>query len=222
MTFPAIESGIAYVWRIRLGDRRDANALRGLLSDDERTRADSFDTDDRRMRYTAAHAWKRRILSHYVGIEPRALEFSADALGKPSLSGRAAAAGLHFNLSRSGDIALVALSCDGPIGVDVERWKRDTDYLHVAEQYFSVAEYDSLRSLADDSALLMVGFFAAWTRKEAYLKATGHGIARGLRHFDVTIIPGVPARLSTDRLDSNATREWALHAITLDAGYSAA
>jgi 4'-phosphopantetheinyl transferase len=68
----------------------------------------------------------------------------------------------------------------------------------------------------------MEGFFSAWSRKEAYLKATGHGISRGLDHFDVTLSPGEPARLLADRLEPHALTRWAMTAVPVGAGYSAA
>ena len=76
--------------------------------------------------------------------------------------------------------------------------------------------------LADDRARLIEGFFAAWTRKEAYLKATGAGITRGLHHFDVSLSPDERARLLADRLDPSAAASWAMQALRPAAGFSAA
>jgi 4'-phosphopantetheinyl transferase len=104
----------------------------------------------------------------------------------------------------------------------VERWDADVEHLDLAERFFSPAERDALRALAGDVHAVVSGFFAAWSRKEAYLKATGHGISRGLHHFDVTLAPGAPARLLADRLDSAATTRWVMRGLDVAANYSAA
>ena len=210
-----------HVWRVRLDDPAAARAMRALLSDDERARADRFFRDEHRVRYAVAHGWKRRILSRYVDVAPEALRFTAGVHGKPSLAGGAAASGVHFNLSHSADLALVAVARGGPVGVDVERWDAAVEHLELAERFFSPAERDALRALAADEASVVAGFFAAWSRKEAYIKATGHGITRGLDHFDVSLAPDTPCLLA-DRLDPAATERWVLTAVPAAPGYSAA
>jgi 4'-phosphopantetheinyl transferase len=108
------------------------------------------------------------------------------------------------------------------VGVDLERWSEGVEYLELAERFFSPGERRALRALAHVPDLVEAGFFAAWTRKEAYLKATGHGITRGLHHFDVALAPGEPARLLADRLDADATARWTMFALDPAPGYSAA
>jgi 4'-phosphopantetheinyl transferase len=221
MSRPTLEPGLAHVWRLVLDDERMATVFRELLSDEERERADRFYTAELRRRYTVAHGWTRHILAEYVGIAPHALRFSEGEFGKPSLANPGAET-TFFNLSHSAGLGLLAVSRDGPIGVDVERWDRQSDYLDLAERFFSPSERGELETLARDTSALVAGFFAAWTRKEAYIKATGHGITRGLHHFDVSLVPGAPARLLGDRLNPAATAEWTMAALPIDAGYSAA
>jgi 4'-phosphopantetheinyl transferase len=216
-----LTAGVAHVWQFSLDDAAAARRMRPLLSVAERVRADRFYTEPLRMRYAVAHGWTRRILARYLEDDPAALGFSEGEFGKPALAGSRAGA-LHFNLSHSGDIGLVAVSADGPIGVDVERWDGETDHLQLAERFFSPHEREQLRALAADRATLVAGFFAAWTRKEAYLKATGCGITQGLHHFDVSLAPTAPPRLLADRLNPAATREWVMDAIGVGTGYSAA
>jgi 4'-phosphopantetheinyl transferase len=217
-----LTAGVVHVWQFALDDPDGAREMRPLLSEAERGRADRFYTEDLRVRYTAAHGWKRRILAHYLGGAASALQFVEGEFGKPSLGGPLAARGVEFNLSHSGDIGLVAVSTSGPVGVDVERWDAETDHLRLAENFFSPAERDALRRLAGDASAVVAGFFTAWARKEAYIKATGQGITKGLHHFDVTLAPGEPARLLDDRLDRSAPREWNMQAILVGSGYSAA
>lgn len=220
---PPLAREAVHVWRVRLdppGEQRDAWEL---LSDAEHVRARRLVQDHHRRRYVAAHAGLRRILAGYVGTDARELTFTTGPHGKPALAdhGGAAGARLEFNLSHSHDLALVALAWERPVGVDLERWERRTNHLELAERFFSPAERASLRALAERRDDLVYGFFAAWSRKEAYLKARGEGVMRGLHHFDVTLAPEEPARLLADRLDV-AIERWRMRSIVPDDGFSGA
>ena len=193
-------------------------ALRALLSDDERARMDRFLRPADRVRFGVAHGWLRRVLGAYLDMAPSALAFGAGEHGKPFLRDAA----LEFNLSHSGDLALVAVAAHGPVGVDVERWDHAVECLDLAERFFSAAELGALHALRDDAPRVVEGFFATWSRKEAYLKATGHGITRGLRHFDVPFAPGSAAALLADRLDADATGRWAIAELAPAPSYSGA
>jgi 4'-phosphopantetheinyl transferase len=194
-----------------------------LLSDDERRRADRLVQEHHRRRFVAAHASLRRILAGYTASHARGLAFDRGPHGKPTLAfgdGRSQP-GLEFNLSHSADLALVAVARERPVGVDLERWKHEMDHLALATRFFSPAERASLHTLAGRGDDLVHGFFAAWTRKEAYLKARGEGVMRGLHHFDVSVTPDEPARILADRLDGAIDR-WQMRSIVPDWGYSAA
>lgn len=219
---PALPLGATsvHVWRIslRVGDPA---ALLPFLSPDEAVRASRFIFERDANAFIIAHAMLRRILAEYLSVVPQSLAFITGPFGKPAISGPPDAGGLEFNLSHSGDLALVAVSRGSPLGVDIERLDARIEHLELAEQFFSPAERAALRSLPADEARTQ-GFFNAWTRKEAYLKATGHGITRGLHHFDVTLAPSEPAALLADRLDPLAVRRWRMAALSPGAGYAAA
>jgi 4'-phosphopantetheinyl transferase len=208
-----------HVWRVHL-DAGDPDALVRLLSAEEQDRARRFMFDRDRIAYIIAHGMLRKILARYLGADAESLVFVAGEFGKPALAGELAT--VEFNLSHSGTLALIAIARGAPVGVDVERWDRDIEHLDLAEHFFSPAERSALRALGDERQRTTEGFFNAWTRKEAYLKATGHGITRGLHHFDVTLAPGEPATLLADRLDPSATERWRLVEIAPGAGYAGA
>jgi 4'-phosphopantetheinyl transferase len=220
---PLLALDAAHVWRVRLDPSVDLQDSWELLSDDERNRAGRLVQEQHRRRFVAAHAGLRRILAGYTASAPRALEFARGPHGKPALAmaGAGSRPGLEFNLSHSGDLGLVAVARERPVGVDLERWKHEMDHLALAARFFSPAERASLQALAARRDDLVYGFFAAWTRKEAYLKARGEGVMRGLHHFDVTLAPEEPARLLADRLDA-AIERWRMRAIFPDPGFSAA
>ena len=65
----------------------------------------------------------------------------------------------------------------------------------IAERFFSAPEITLLQALSLQQK--QETFFIFWTRKEAYLKATGAGLARPLDQFDVSLgskltVPGDP------------------------------
>jgi 4'-phosphopantetheinyl transferase len=219
-----LEANVAHVWRVPLDDETRAEACWPVLSSEEQTKARRFFREVHRRRYVVAHGMLRAILSRYVSEPAESLRFVDGEHGKPSLLRDPGASGarVEFNLSHSDDLALVAVALEQPVGVDLERWSEETEHLALAERFFSPAERDALRALAGERAMLTSGFFAAWTRKEAYLKATGAGITRGLHHFDVSLAPGEEARLVADRLDPSASERWAMRALGPAEGYSAA
>ena len=76
MPAPTLDPGAVHVWRVALDDAAAARAMRPLLSDDERARADRFYAEGHRVRFAVAHGWKRRILAHYAAASPEALAFA--------------------------------------------------------------------------------------------------------------------------------------------------
>jgi 4'-phosphopantetheinyl transferase len=219
---PPLEAHAVHVWRVPLDDDARVGDYWALLSVDEQARASRFVREVHRRRFVVAHGALRTIVAGYVDERPEALEFEIAEHGKPRLRGDARTPAIEFNLSHSEDLALVAVSRARPDGGDHERGSPEVEHLELAERFFSPGERAALRALADAPEQIAAGFFAAWTRKEAYLKATGHGISRGLHHFDVALMPGEPARLIEDRLDAGATERWSMVALDPAPGYSGA
>ena len=218
---PSLLPGTVHVWRIALDDADAHRVVGPLLSADERERAQRFHRPEHRRRFTVAHGWKRRLLAAYVGQSPDALRFECGPHGKPALVG-VDAHNVHFNLSHSGGLALVAVRPGGPVGVDIECWNRAREHFRLAQRAFSAGERAALEALAGDADAVVAAFYDAWSRKEAYLKATGHGVTRGLHHFDVTLAPQEPARLVADRRDDQALERWRMVALTPAPDFSGA
>lgn len=219
--------GEVHVWRMRLDLAPTSESPHppphwAVLSADEHARAARFFLREHGDHYATARGTLRHILGAYLAQPPASLRFSTGAHGKPALvTGTHSPNALEFNLSHSAGLALVAVAQHGAVGVDVE-WHRDTvQHLAVARRFFSGREQQMLAALGD-AAAVKHGFFAAWSRKEAYLKATGHGISRGLHHFDVSLEPGAPAALLADRLDASAVARWTMANIEAAPHYSAA
>jgi len=124
----------------------------------------------------------RELLGRYLDRPAAALRFGRGAHGKPVLAGADAGAGLHFNLSHSGNQVLYAVALR-EVGVDLERLDLTVSYALLAERICTPREWAAFRTVPAE--LLREAFFACWTRKEAIAKALGGGLASGLRTLDV-------------------------------------
>jgi 4'-phosphopantetheinyl transferase len=214
----AVAAGEAHVWRLRLVQPAGELARLGAtLSDDERARAARFYFERDRAAFTVVRGALRTLLGGYLGTPPGALVFGYRHKGKPYLE--APLDDLQFNVSHSGDFALLAFTRGCAIGVDVERRRRLDDLDAMARISFSPDEYAALHRLApaDHAA----AFFACWSRKEAFIKVTGEGISQ-LADFDVTLAPGEPMRLLRVRGVAPDALPWTLHALPEIADHAAA
>jgi 4'-phosphopantetheinyl transferase len=149
-----------------------------LLSAEERQRAERFRFERNRRMYVNTHAALRLLLARYLHASPAALVIVPDPNGRPVLAGSTE---LHFNLSHSGALALIAISSLGPLGIDIEEVRDVPDYVDIARRYFARTEVDRLLQLPATERL--GGFFVTWTRKEAYVKALGLGLSVPLNFF---------------------------------------
>lgn len=163
--------------------------LLALLDPDERRRAERFRVDEGKLRFVAAHAMLRCLLGERVGIPPQRIELVTGPRGKPALAA-GGAAGPHFNLAHSGELAVVALATR-ELGVDVEALRPFPRAERFAARFFASSEQQWLRATPEaergDATLTL------WTFKEAYLKAVGSGIAMPLAGVEVD--PDRPALL---------------------------
>jgi len=178
-------SGPALLWRVDLDAAPDPAAL-AALSPAERQRADRFVFPRDGARFVAAHAALRQLLAAQTGIPAARLEFVEGDTGKPALTGPAGAEGsevLHFNLSHSQGLALVAVSRGAEVGVDVELERAMPDAMELAGRCFSPQETADLR--AAPPAARDRAFLVGWTRKEACIKALGLGLSVDLPKLHV-------------------------------------
>jgi 4'-phosphopantetheinyl transferase len=190
--------------------------LERTLSRDERARAGRFCLARDRRRFVVARGALREILGSILSEDPAALEFAYGAVGKPRLVRRNGADRLHFNVAHSDSMAVFAIAADD-VGVDVERLRTIEDAEQIASRFFSSRESDSLRSLPVDQRT--EGFFNCWTRKEACVKAVGCGLSDAIRHIEVSLVPGEPARLFSAPDEMQAKGEWTLHTFKPAADY---
>jgi 4'-phosphopantetheinyl transferase len=195
-----------------------SEAAVAALSAAERARAGRFVFDRDRRRYLAAHVALRRLLAEATGIAASDLVFDEGPHGKPYLPDPAAPS---FNLSHSGDVALIGIGPPGlEIGVDVELRRTMSDALQLAERHFAPAEIDALRSTPPDQC--DHAFLRAWTRKEACLKAIGSGLSIAPHTFDAGIAAAervvsiaTPQGLRTVRVQSRMDDDGEISAVAV-------
>lgn len=178
--------GEVHVWHAWLNlPGSDVVRFEQLLSAEEQRRAERFRFNRDRRRFIVARGSLRAILSRYVRQDPDQLRLAYSSRGKPSLVMPSHSQGvLEFNLSRSGDLAVYAVAWGRQVGIDVERIRPFPDAQKIAERFFSARESALLRTLPDSQKV--EAFFACWTRKEAYMKASGKGMSLPLAGFDVS------------------------------------
>jgi len=152
-----------------------------LLSPDEFTRANRFHFPRHRRRFTLARSLMRLILAHYLDSSPDALTFSYNKQGKPELLNLP----LSFNLSHSGDYAVLAVGKHHPMGIDLEFFSA-RPYKGIARTAFSPQENQALNLLP--ATIQPFAFFQTWSQKEAFIKACGLGLSYPTQQFSVPIL----------------------------------
>lgn len=211
-----------HLWRADLNRTGAVQAAAcALLSDDERARADRFIRPEHGRRFAIARASLRAILSRYVDRAPETLEFAYGERGKPYLASDALRGIVEFNVSHSGDCALIACARSMAVGVDVEHRRDRVDAEKIAKRFFAQAEVDALSAVPKPSRLQ--AFYNCWTRKEAYVKARGAGLSIKLSSFVVSLAPGhAPALLSAANDDGEEQPKCSMYAIEPGPGYTGA
>jgi 4'-phosphopantetheinyl transferase len=159
-----------------------AERYAALLSGDERGRWQRFAQAADRNRFLLARALVRAVLGDYRSVEPRALEFTVDHWGKPHLlSLPEGEEPLHFNLSHTHGMVVLAVSRQVPLGVDVEDESRVVGAEALTARFFAPEELRELKTLPENAR--QAHFLRLWTLKEAYVKALGLGLRIPLDSF---------------------------------------
>lgn len=212
--------GEVRVWAANLRQTPERIAAHArTLSQDELARANHFHFDHDRSRFISGRGMLRVILGRCLGREPGQLKFVYTARGKPALAG-VDGCNFYFNASHSEDLLLVAVTRLCPPGIDVERLRLIYNIDGIASRFFSRRESEGLNTLPTPRKAN--AFFNLWTRKEAWLKATGEGISDSLNQVEPTFLPGEPARFTALFGDSEAAQDWSLRGLIPASGYVAA
>jgi len=207
------------VWSVRLDGPIEMTPAPSILSSDELIRAGQYHFQKDCLHFSRCRSALRFLLSRYRGIPAAEIGFEYQPSGKPELAARQNPHRLRFNVSHSAGLALIAVSAGRRVGIDIEKIRADVDTITLAERFFSVRERAGLRSLPDQ--LRMSAFFACWTRKESFLKATADGLSFPLADFSVTTHPDLDPALEEIRGNTEARKQWFLADLNVADGYRA-
>ncbi|MGH9152825.1 MAG: 4'-phosphopantetheinyl transferase family protein, partial [Acidimicrobiales bacterium] len=170
----------------------DLDRLAAALGAGERRRAARYRSPADARRFTAARGWLRLVLGAVLGVEPAAVPVSEGA-GKPHLP---AGGPPRFNVSHSGELVVAAVA-PFEVGVDVEHARAGRRWADVVALACAPEEVEALAARPGDER--EDGLLALWTAKEAYLKATGEGLAVDPRRVVVgRPAPGRAAAVTVD------------------------
>jgi 4'-phosphopantetheinyl transferase len=207
----ALQHDEAHLWLAECACA-DAREFAGMLSEDERRRAAGFASTRLADEFVMQRATLRSVLAAYLDQSPADIAIIAEAQGKPVLA--QVGSNLTFNLSHSGSWLLIGVARGRRIGVDIQIERPGTRCLELARRFFADDEAEMLARVDPDRQTRL--FFALWTLKEAYLKATGEGIAGGLNRVRVAMNEGEAPRLLAD------DGSWQLRQLDVADGYAAA
>lgn len=183
------------------------------LDETERNRLGRFLSPTHRHAFLVSHALLRKVLANTLGCPPREICFALTGRGKPVLSLPKVSTPLHFNLTHTHGMAVVAIGT-APLGVDAEWLGRFSDGYELARRYFTAHEVDDIRNQPID--LQQQRFLTYWTLKEAFLKAQGWGIVDSLHGFEFELSSNEPIRPQRIRLriqdaSLTPTHPWRFH-----------
>jgi 4'-phosphopantetheinyl transferase len=180
--------GVADIWFAWVNDSAyDVARLSGdVLSDAERVRVDQYRNPDAACRYVVTRALVRGVLSQRLGVAPRAVDVRVTDLGKPVVSDD-----LHFNVTHSAELIMLAVSSDRAVGIDVERRREVKRAGALITRWLTPSERDNVGALQQGGLSESDAFLRVWSAKEARLKALGVGIS-GATTADVAKVVAVP------------------------------
>jgi len=209
----SLQAGNVRIWTIDLGNA-GWDACGPYLSTDERQRLARYRGALFQSRFRRCRGALRAILACHIGQSPSSLAFQYGEYGKPALLD---VPGLHFNLSHSGDRALLAMSAQ-PIGIDIERIDQEKiDLRGLIDMVCHPSEHRMLAKCTTSEKLNL--FYQLWTQKEAYCKMLGQGLHRSLSalHFVKTVSSALQVHVENS-IDSPISFVYPLH---LSLGYAA-
>lgn len=179
--------------------------------------------DEMRRGGEALDVWRRRVIARaalrvalgiYLDRPPDSLVFALGPGGRPELAGDPA--GASFSLSRAGELCLIAICEEGPVGIDVEEVRDVPELASLVRSRFAASEATAILERSGKSRLR--AFYRCWTRKEAYLKAVGTGVGAGLERVVVSVDEH-PALLAAPGAGAG---EWSLLDLGLEGDFAGA
>jgi 4'-phosphopantetheinyl transferase len=206
--------GAVVVWIAQVSAIQDSLPfLEFCLDRHDRERAMRFRFPEDRARFVLGRGLLRKCLDHYLQQTPEPIEFAYTDRGRPILPHDET---IQFSISHTHDLVAIALTAHARVGIDLEYMQPNLEPLELAERIFSEKDLRTFQALPQHEA--PAAFFRAWTRKEAYLKARGEGIAEGLRLISVSLGREETNPL-TDAREESVAQTWRLHTLPVPTDY---
>ena len=207
-SFKQLHDNEIHVWLFHLNTTPPAiKRFYPLLSDAEKARSERLVHFMHRKRFIAAHGFMRSVLALYIQQPAESLQFDKGEHGKPFLVNNLT---IHFNLSHSQDIAMLAVA-SRDTGIDIECINRKHEWQKIMHRFYTESEQQKILALPDN--LQQRAFYQVWTRKEAHMKVTGQGLHLAPGQFTVSV-PPEPAVLLDAKIKQDINR-WNMYDIEL-------
>lgn len=208
-------AGHMIVWIAQVSQAQDSLIfLEPCLDGRDRERAARFRFAEDRARFVLGRGLLRKCLGHYLQQTPETIELAYTDRDRPFFPHDEK---VQFSISHTHDLVAIALTTGARIGIDLEYAQPHLDFVELAKRIFSEADLQIFLALPDGEK--PAAFLRAWTRKEAYLKARGEGIAEKLQEISVSFGPEETISIEDGR-DDSAAETWRLLALPVPAGYA--
>jgi len=205
-----------HIWTVDVSNHLNPD-FAAYLDNQESERAERFKFSKDRNCFIGSHVALRILLGKYCDCAPRAIAYEYTAYNKPTLIDNNP---IQFNLSHSHNQAIIAITKNHPIGIDIEYMQEKKILTELAKRFFSSQEYEEYKSLATSQKTL--GFYNCWTRKEAFVKALGIGITCPLKSFSVNLTPEIDAKILSVQNNQDDVNQWKLFGFIPENNYCAA
>lgn len=181
---PSPKPDEVHVWRARTC-QPSVTDWQSILSAEEQDQAGRFLLAGDHHNFVVTRATLRTILGQYLDLDPRSLRFGFSTYGKPSIHGPSNTVGLTFNVTHSGDWALLAFGLSIELGVDVECLRIERNVAGLAKRHYP--PYQVQKLLTPPVPIRKRDFLQEWTRREAVGKALGVGISVTAEAYEFAI-----------------------------------
>lgn len=207
--YPALQANAVHLKHGFIDTNFSMDDIQSVLIPAEISRAQKFIKLSDQKKFLYVRAMMRKTLSHYLRVDPQAIELEVGEHGKPFVKNHT----IEFNVSHSGGYFLLGITKDRAIGVDIEHVRKNQDCLALAERFFSPSEFSAIQTAKEVDA----AFYRCWTRKEAFIKATGLGLSFGLANFEVSVseLPPDVSALNSIHHDVQAAQKWLMQSVSL-------
>ena len=162
-----------------------------MLEPTKKARVDRCQNENQKKNIIASDLLTRRMLSKALGINPEEFVFAHSSHGKPILiDGK-----VNFNVSHSGNCWVGCVS-ENPCGIDIELIREIK--LNATRRYCNNEEMEYINAHSNPQLAAL----EIWTRKEAYFKSIGCGIATVLTAVNVLTEENLATNIYNDYIIS--------------------